>query len=565
MTTQKSCAGAPSHITVTWHSIDCAQCHREVRRLQTRIVKATQEGRWGKVKALQRLLTHSFSGKALAVRRVTENQGKKTPGVDKITWSNPEAKGNAVQSLRRHAYKPLPLRRLMIPKTNGKLRPLGIPTMKDRAMQALHLLALEPISETTGDRNSYGFRPGRSTADAVEYCFKVLARKECAHWVLDADIAGCFDNIDHGWLLANIPMDRGVLSKWLKSGFIDKGGFFPTKAGTPQGGIISPVLANMTLDGLQRELMAAFPQSKLAGRSPKVNLIRYADDFVITGITQELLRDKVVPLVTQFLEKRGLWLSPEKTRIVHISEGFDFLGQHFRKYNGKLIIKPSAKSVSTFLEKVKSAVTVHRASKQIDLIRTLNPVINGWAMYHRHICATETFQTVDHRVWQYLWHWAKRRHPKRGLKWVKARYFHQRKARDWMFADTRNVLPTGFTPTLALASSVKIARHSMISAAANPFDPKWESYFEARLGFKMANQLRGRKILMGLWLEQDGFCTICKTKITKTTGWHVHHIRRRIDGGSDAQSNLVLLHPNCHNQVHSLGIKLVKLARESGL
>ncbi len=150
MTTQKSCAGAPSHITVTWHSIDCAQCHREVRRLQTRIVKATQEGRWGKVKALQRLLTHSFSGKALAVRRVTENQGKKTPGVDKITWSNPEAKGNAVQSLRRHAYKPLPLRRLMIPKTNGKLRPLGIPTMKDRAMQALHLLALEPISETTG-------------------------------------------------------------------------------------------------------------------------------------------------------------------------------------------------------------------------------------------------------------------------------------------------------------------------------------------------------------------------------------------------------------------------------
>ncbi|MFU4389622.1 reverse transcriptase N-terminal domain-containing protein, partial [Pseudomonas paraeruginosa] len=214
MTTQEiACAGAPSRESVTWHSIDWAKCHREVRRLQARIVKATREGKHGRVKALQWILTHSFSGKALAVRRVTENQGKRTPGVDGITWSTPEAKSQAVQSLRRHGYKPMPLRRIYIPKSNGKLRPLGIPTMKDRAMQALHLLALEPVSETTGDLNSYGFRPARSTADAIEQCFALLAKKDRAQWVFEADIKGCFDNISHDWLSENVSMDSAVLRK----------------------------------------------------------------------------------------------------------------------------------------------------------------------------------------------------------------------------------------------------------------------------------------------------------------------------------------------------------------
>jgi len=214
MTTQQSCAGAPSHGTVDWHSIDWAKCHREVRRLQARIVKATQEGRHGKVKALQWLLTHSFSAKALAVKRVTENQGRKTPGVDKKIWSTPEAKGKAMLSLKRRGYQPLPLRRVYIPKANGKMRPLGIPTMKDRAMQALHLQALAPVSETIADRNSYGFRPERSTADAIEQCFCALGRRDAAEWILEGDIKGCFDNISHDWLIANVPMDKAILRKW---------------------------------------------------------------------------------------------------------------------------------------------------------------------------------------------------------------------------------------------------------------------------------------------------------------------------------------------------------------
>ena len=283
---------APSERSVDWHSINWVKCHANVRRLQRRIVKATQQGRWGKVKALQRLLTTSFSGKALAVKRVTENQGKRTPGVDKETWSTPNDKTKGLLSLQRHGYRPSPLRRVYIPKANGKKRPLGIPTIKDRAMQALYLLALEPIAETLADPNSYGFRPGRSTADATQQCFQTLAKADRAQWILEGDIKGCFDNISHEWLLANIPTDKTILKKWLKSGFLENQIWYDSYSGTPQGGIISPVLANLTLDGLETLIKRHFPKEIWhhgKRHYPKVNLIRYADDFVITGESKELL------------------------------------------------------------------------------------------------------------------------------------------------------------------------------------------------------------------------------------------------------------------------------------
>ena len=232
-------ACAPSG--VSWPGINWVEVQRQVRRLQARIVKATQEGRHNKAKALQWLLTHSFSGKSFAVKRVTENKGKNTPGVDKVTWQTPGAKANAIMSLRRRGYSPLPLRRVLIPKKNGKTRPLGIPVMKCRAMQALHLLALEPIAETTADPNSYGFRPRRATADAGEQCFNALSGKDCAQWVLEADIQGCFDNISHNWMMTNIPTDKAILRKWLKAGYVHQNKLFPTEAGTPQGGIITPL------------------------------------------------------------------------------------------------------------------------------------------------------------------------------------------------------------------------------------------------------------------------------------------------------------------------------------
>jgi RNA-directed DNA polymerase len=263
-------ACAPSDGQASWTSIDWPKVHRNVRRLQARIVKAWQVGDHGRAKALQWLLTHSFSGRALAVKRVTDNRGKRTPGVDGATWSTSGAKLTASLSLKRRGYTPFPLRRVYIPKANGKKRPLGIPTMRDRAMQALYLLALQPVAEVTGDRNSYGFRPERSTADAREQCFTVLARKVSATWVLEGDIRACFDNLSHDWMLANIPLDKALLRKWLKAGFMEGGRLFPTVAGTPQGGTISPTLANMTLDGLEAELEGYVEEGQLQGQSVSV-------------------------------------------------------------------------------------------------------------------------------------------------------------------------------------------------------------------------------------------------------------------------------------------------------
>jgi RNA-directed DNA polymerase len=262
-----------------WHDISWVKVHQAVARLQARIAKAAQAGEWRKVRSLQRLLTKSTGAKALAVRRATENRGRKTPGVDRQTWSTPEEKWQAVNDLGIERYKPLPLRRIYIPKANGEKRPLGIPTMRDRAMQALHLLALDPVAETIGDSHSYGFRRERSTADAIVQVRNVLGRSASPKWVLEGDIKGCFDNISHDWLISNVCMDKVVLSKWLKSGFVEMGKLFPTQAGTPQGGIISPVLANLALDGLQSELTALFRTVRDA-RAAKVNLVRYADDFI---------------------------------------------------------------------------------------------------------------------------------------------------------------------------------------------------------------------------------------------------------------------------------------------
>jgi len=469
-----------------WDQIDWAKCERQVRRLQARIVKATREGRWGKVKALQRLLTCSFSGKALAVKRVTENQGKRTPGVDGVRWPTPATRLKALGSLHRRGYRPLPLRRVYIPKANGKQRPLGIPTMKDRAMQALYLLALEPIAETAADPNSYGFRPKRSTADALQQCFNVLCRGCSPQWVLEGDIKGCFDHISPDWMLQHVPTDRVVLRKWLKAGYVEHRTWFPTEAGTPQGGIISPTLANLTLDGLEALLAQHFPREKWKDGKrwhPKVNLVRYADDFIVTGDSKELLEDGVRPLVEQFLKERGLTLSADKTRITHIDEGFDFLGQNLRKYDGKPLVKPSKKNTHAFLEKVRAIIDTNKSVSQTLLIGLLNPVIRGWANYHQHGAAKETFNRADHEIWRALWQWARRRHPKKSRDWVKKRCFPALRSRAWTFAaQTGQRTPDGqpIWRRLVYAGETKIRRHVKIRQGANPFDPQWKPYFKER-------------------------------------------------------------------------------------
>ena len=465
---------APSELN--WQGIKWSPVKRQVKRLQARIVKATQAGDYGKVKALQWLLTHSFSGKVLAVKRVTENRGKHTPGVDGEIWKTPKAKSKAVASLKRRGYKPLPLRRIHIPKKNGKTRPLGIPTMKDRAMQALYLLALEPVAESIADRNSYGFRPWRSTADASSQCFVCLAQQNAAQWILEADIARCFDAISHEWLIDNIPVDTSILRKWLKAGFVFKNKLFPTDAGTPQGGIISPVLANMTLDGLAKSLAKAFPQA--AKQRLKMHMVRYADDLVITDHSKEWLENEVMPVLVDFLAERGLTLSPEKTKVTHITEGFDFVGWNVRKYNGKLLIKPSKANTKVHLSKVREIIKTNKTIKQVELIRILNPVLRGWANYHRHVVAKKVFACNDAEIWSMLWRWATRRHPNKGARWVKERYFKIRNSRNWVFAAKE----AGKHEEIRLVyeADTPIRRHVKIKSGANPHDPVWTEYLTAR-------------------------------------------------------------------------------------
>jgi RNA-directed DNA polymerase len=372
MSAAEMLAGAAPDLTPDWHSIDWSKVWRTTRRLQARIVKAVAEGRWNKVKALVYLLTHSFSGRALAILRVVSNSGAKTPGVDGVLWNTPEAKSAAFSTLRRHGYQPQPLRRVYIPKSNGKRRGLGIPTMADRAMQALYLLGLDPIAESRADGHSYGFRLERRCADALRQVFLLLSNRHGPQWILEGDIKACFDRISHSWLLAHIPMDNRLLRQWLEAGFLERHAWFATTEGTPQGGIISPALANWTLDGLQRLLADRFASTP-QHRNNKVHLVRYADDFLITGISKELLRDQVQPLVAHFLKERGLELSHEKTQITHVEHGFDFLGQNVRRYRcGKILIKPSSRNVKTFLAKIQETIDGSGSQTAGEMIRRLN-------------------------------------------------------------------------------------------------------------------------------------------------------------------------------------------------
>jgi len=563
MTTARA-VGAVSREAAEWYAIDWQAINRNVRRLQVRIVQATKESRWGRVRALQRLLTHSYSGKVLAVRRVTENNGKVTPGVDQEIWDTPEKKTQAVHALKRRGYRSQPLRRVYIPKSDGKtMRPLGIPTMIDRGQQALHLLALDPVVETTADRNSYGFRQKRSCADAIGQCFLVL-RSANAQWILEGDIKSCFDKISHDWLLAHVPMDRVILQKWLKSGYMEKHVLHESTDGTPQGGIISPALANCALDGLERLLQEKFPARKrlksFGGEKPCVHLVRYADDFVITSKSKELLEGEIKPLVEQFVQERGLELSPTKTVVTHVERGFDFLGQNVRRYpKGKLLIKPSKKNVGTFLNGIRRIIKDAHGASAADLIDQLNPKIRGWANYHRHVVSKRTFGRVDHTIFSNLWQWARRRHPNKPSRWVKAKYFERRRGRDWTFFDeTCDDEGRPNKVWLYNAKSTPIKRHVKVKGEANPYDPTYETYFEEREGAHMLDTFRGTRTLRFLWHEQRGLCTLCNTKITRITGWRLHYCVPRVKGGSTGATNCVLLHPECHDRVHRQRLSVSK-------
>lgn len=466
-----------AYLTKQWDSIDWKYAEKQVNRLQVRIAKTAVKGDTNKIKRLQYLLTHSFYAKALAVKKVTTNKGKNTSGVDKKLWTTPASKMKATLSLSSRRYRAKPLKRVYIEKKgNKKKRPLGIPTMYDRAMQTLYALALEPVAEVTGDTISFGFRKGRSAKDACEQIFCILARKCSPKWILEGDIKGCFDNINHEWLIPNIPMDKRVMKQFLKSGFIYKGTMFPTETGSPQGGSISSLYANLTLDGLEKLIQDKYHRNSKGNienhyrAKTKVNLVRYADDFIITANSKQTA-EELKNLVSEFLKIRGLELSEEKTTIAHIDDGFDFLGWTFRKFKDKLIIKPSKNSTKTLIRKLSTIILKEgKAHKQEDLIRRLNSIIRGWTNYHKHVVASQTFSYINNTLYILLQRWAKHRHPNKNSWWRLNKYWHSNKGKPWLFMTDKN--------SLINLRTIDIRRHTNLQISKNPFID--EKYFIKR-------------------------------------------------------------------------------------
>ena len=466
--------GAPIDDARKWASIDWGHARCEVRRLQVRIAKAVQEHRWGRVRSLQYLLSRSFYAKLLAVQRVTSNKGKRTPGVDGVLWPGARAKWQAACNLHRRGYRPQPLRRIYILKKDGKRkRPLSIPTMYDRAMQALYKLALAPVAETTADRNSYGFRELRCCADAIAAAFNALSKPNSATWVLEGDITGCYDNIIHRWMLEHIPVDRAVLRKWLEAGYIEDGRWYPSRKGTPQGGVISPTLANLTLDGLERAIHAAVP------RRSRVNFVRYADDFIITGKSRQVLERNVRPAVEAFLAERGLSLSPEKTVLTHIKHGFTFLGQTFRKHGRVLHITPAQEGVLALIRKVGTLIRKHVSAPLPVLTKKLNQTLRGWANYHRHVVASDAFTRIDRYVCDQLWRLLRRRHSNKSKTWLFRRYWRDDGQRHIFGATGRTKRGLRRYEVLRLGA-VGIRRYIKVKADANPYLPEYSGYFYRR-------------------------------------------------------------------------------------
>lgn len=360
--------------------------------------------------------------------------------------------------------------------------------MLDRCIQAIWLMAQGPVAETTADQDSYGFRKERSCADAIGQCFNLFCREESAQWVLEGDIKACFDRINHGWTLNHLllPNEGYVrVEQWLKAGYIENEVHYDTEEGTPQGGIISPVLANLALDGLEKVLLREFGKTDSDCSINKVHLVRYADDFVISGTSKELLEKRVLPLVKTFMAERGLELSEEKTLITHIEDGFDFLGQNVRKYKSKLIIQPSKKNIKTFLDNLREMVKTNKGIDAGSLIRMLNPRIRGWANYHRHVCSSQTFQDVDHAIYEMLKRWTRRRHHNKNSKWIKQKYYTYVRGpfggNNWQFYGWVETKEGGVRKVLLRsAGQTKIRRHIKISKTVNPYDPKWREYLKKR-------------------------------------------------------------------------------------